>query len=124
MYTKGVCRSLIISSALLLFMSGSAAAEARAVGVERADGARLASAVGHFARSRSLLIAALQEFDKGNAMVDPSAMLDAKEWRHSLIDRANDLERVLDPQPRATRSGVKFSPDSRLIGSFTEATSD
>jgi hypothetical protein len=72
-------------------------------------------AVAHFARARSLIIAALHEFDKGRRIASPSDLLDAAQWRNTLIDRAEDLDRVLDPQPRATKGGIKFEADSRLL---------
>jgi hypothetical protein len=110
--------------ALLVSMPGGVKAETTAVALEQAKGERLATAVGHFARARSLLIAAINEFDKGNRIVNPSALVNTSEWRNSLIDRAEDLERVLDPQPRANQTGVSFSPDRRLIGNFSEAPSE
>ena len=57
-------------------------------------------ATAHYARARNLLITALNEFDKG---------------RNTLIDRAEDLDRVLDPQPRATKGGITFEADPRLL---------
>lgn len=72
-------------------------------------------AVAHFSRARSLLIAALKEFDRGAKIASPSELLDTAQWRNTLIDRAEDLDRVLDPQPRATQGGIKFEADSRLL---------
>ncbi len=72
-------------------------------------------AVAHFARARSLIIAALHEFDKGRKIASPSELLDAAQWRNTLIDRAEDLDRVLDPQPRATKGGIRFEADPRLL---------
>lgn len=72
-------------------------------------------AIAHFARSRSLIIAALHEFDKGRKIANPSALLDTAQWRNTLIDRAEDLDRVLDPQPRATKGGIRFEADPRLL---------
>ena len=74
-----------------------------------------AEAVAHFSRARSLIIAALHEFDKGRKIANPSELLDAVQWRNTLIDRAEDLDRVLDPQPRATKGGIKFEADPRLL---------
>jgi len=72
-------------------------------------------AVAHFARARSLIIAALHEFDKGRKIASPSELLDQVQWRNTLIDRAEDLDRVLDPQPRATKGGIRFEADPRLL---------
>lgn len=74
-----------------------------------------AEAVAHYARSRALLVSAINEFDKGRKLAKPDDLLDSNRWRATLIDRAEDLERVLDPQPRATKGGIKFEADSRLL---------
>lgn len=81
----------------------------------QADQEDTAEAIAHFARSRSLIIAALHEFDKGRKIASPSELLNPVEWRNTLIDRAEDLDRVLDPQPRATKGGIKFEADPRLL---------
>ncbi len=83
--------------------------------IQRAEGEVLAEATGHYSRARSLLLAAINEFDAGYRVADPSALLDAKKWRASLVDRATELERVLDPQPKASKGGVKFNADKRLL---------
>jgi hypothetical protein len=72
-------------------------------------------AVAHYARARSLIIAALREFDKGRKIASPSELLEPAQWRNTLIDRAEDLDRVLDPQPRATKGGIRFEADPRLL---------
>lgn len=72
-------------------------------------------AIAHYARSRNLLVAALNEFDKARKIANPSELLNAAKWRNTLIDRAEDLDRVLDPQPRATKGGIRFEADPRLL---------
>ncbi len=52
-------------------------------------------AVAHFARARSLVIAALHEFDKGRKIASPSELLDPVQWRNTLIDRAEDFDLLL-----------------------------
>lgn len=84
--------------------------------LQHAKGERLAAAVGHYARARSLLNAAIREFDQAHALADPSALLDAQKWRRTLVKRGEELERVLDPQPRLTIGGIKFNADPRLLG--------
>lgn len=74
-----------------------------------------AEAIAHYARSRALLVASINEFDKARKLAKPDELLDTTKWRSTLIDRAEDLERVLDPQPRATRGGIKFEADPRLL---------
>ena len=58
----------------------------------------------------------MREFDKGRALVDPNALVDAKVWRAGVLERADELARVLDPQPRATKTGIKFGNETVGIG--------
>lgn len=97
--------------------------ETKAMTLERASGEDLASAIGHYAKSRSLLLAAIREFDLGYKLARPDSLLNSKEWRNGVINKAQELERVLAPQPRVTHSGVKFEGDNRLLktDSKTEA---
>ena len=81
----------------------------------RADDNAFASAVGYYARSRHFIIKAVQEFDAGVAYVDPSVLIDIPQWRNTLIDKAEDIERILTPQPLADPQGVVFNPDPRFI---------
>jgi len=108
---KTVAGILAVTLAISLGGVGIACAEGRG-----ATAAQQSEAVGHYARARSLLIEALREFDRGNHIASPEAFLDADAFRDTLISRADELERVLDPQPRITKGGVRYNPDSRLIG--------
>jgi hypothetical protein len=99
----------------LLCLSFSAMADANSKGLGSARPEVAAEAVAHYARSRALLVSALHEFDKGRKLARPDELIDSTKWRNTLIDRAEDLERVLDPQPRATRGGIKFEADPRLL---------
>jgi hypothetical protein len=105
----------LVMTVVAVFGASVASAEARPVNVGQAGQEETAEAVAHFARSRALLIAALNEFDKGRKIARPDDLLDPIKWRNTLIDRAEDLERVLDPQPKATKGGIKFSADTRLL---------
>ncbi len=107
----------VILAVLLFFLMipASSIAEKSKSTIQVVKGQQLSAAIGHYARARSLMIAAIREFDKGLVLGNPAALIDAKEWRNSVIDRAEDLERILAPQPRATKDGANFSPDSRLL---------
>lgn len=96
-------------------LPGGDRAMARQMTLGSAGQEETTEAVAHFARSRALLIAALNEFDRGRKIASPSDLLDPVQWRNTLIDRAEDLDRVLDPQPRATKGGIKFEADPRLL---------
>jgi hypothetical protein len=74
-----------------------------------------ARAIGHYTRARSLLLAALREFDAGTRVAELPTLIDPSGWRGTVAERAHELERVLDPQPRVTSGGVSFSPDRRLL---------
>lgn len=96
--------------------SGSAPRAAlKGVSLGQANQEETTEAIAHFARARSLVIAALHEFDKGRKLASPHELLDTAQWRNTLIDRAEDLDRVLDPQPRATKGGIRFEADPRLL---------
>lgn len=82
---------------------------------EKASAEQQSIATGHFARARSLLIAALNEFDSGVRKADPSSLIDTGMFREGIKSRARELERILDPQAKESESGVKFSADSRLL---------
>jgi len=88
---------------------------AEPVNLGQASQEESAEAVAHYARSRALLISAIHEFDQARKIARADELLDSTKWRNTLIDRAEDLERVLDPQPKATKGGIRFSPDPRLL---------
>jgi hypothetical protein len=115
MQRRALCLFFVLMTALgmLVQTMDHAQAEARTLGSARPEVA--AEAVAHYARSRALLVAAVNEFDKARKLAKPDELLDSTKWRTTLIDRAEDLERVLDPQPRATRGGIKFEADPRLL---------
>jgi len=100
---------------VLAVIAGTAPAHAESVSLGQASQEESAEAVAHYARSRALLISAIHEFDTARKIAKADELLDSTKWRNTLIDRAEDLERVLDPQPKATKGGIKFSADPRLL---------
>ena len=82
---------------------------------EKASPAAQSIAIGHFARTRSLLVAALNEFEAGVRKADPSSLIDTARFSETIKARARELDRVLDPQARESESGVKYSADERLL---------
>lgn len=113
-------RILSTSFAVILLAAAALPAHADVATVsgeplQKADPATVSAAMGHFGRARSLLNAALREFDLGLKIVNPDALLDVGAWRSSVLERATELERVLDPQPRASKGGVRYEPDTRLL---------
>ncbi len=84
--------------------------------IERASGDRLTTAVAHYGRARLYLLAAIREFDLGMKAANANTLLDTAKFRGTLVNRSQELEHVLDPQPRASNTGVKFTGDPRLLG--------
>ena len=101
-------------------MASMKRSETGAPSMARASGEKLAAATGHFARARSLLIEAVREFDQGSKIANPDVLVSSRDWRSSTIDRIEDLERVLDPQPRVSKGGVRYNPDTRLLREKTK----
>jgi hypothetical protein len=108
-------RALIGTALLLTAVVSLQSSHADSVNLGQASQEESAEAVAHYARSRALLISAIHEFDQARKIAKPDELLDSTKWRNTLIDRAEDLERVLDPQPKATKGGIKFSADPRLL---------
>lgn len=117
-YGAGPDGSLQASSRSGSVGAGDAAAKAAAEAalIEQARREDASAAVGHYARARSLLIQAVREFDQGYKLARPDSLIDSAGWRKGLIERAADIERVLDPQPRVSERGTRYQPDSRLLG--------
>ena len=65
-------------------------------------------AVGHYARARALLIEALSEFEHAESIAKPDLLIDTESWKLSVVTRTEDLNRVLDPKPKVSRSGARF----------------
>lgn len=80
-----------------------------------ASAERTSIAIGHYARARALLVEALAEFERGREIARPDVLLDPEEWRLSLVSRTEELNRILDPKPRVTRSGVQYKANKMLI---------
>lgn len=76
---------------------------------------RHAAAVGHYARARTMLVEALQEFEEARKLARPDLLVDPEEWRLNVISRTEELNRILDPKPRVTRDGVQFRANKLLI---------
>ena len=119
--------NLVLSLLLSLSITSIALADESQVGgnggvktstaTSRADMESMSIARGHYSRARALILEALREFDLGTRRAKPDAVLNSKEWRASLVKRAEDLDRFLDPQPRISETGVKFKAEGALIHS-------
>lgn len=70
------------------------------VPLENAHTLKVRKGLAHFTRARSLLIAAVREFDAAVRIVDPSVILDPIEWRLKVLQQAKDIEIVLSPEAR------------------------
>jgi hypothetical protein len=108
--------TLLGMAGLCLFLAPAAAfADKEPVKLERAEREGVASAIGHYARARAALLEAVREFDAGLKLANPQVLIDVHEWRNDLLDRAEDLEKILDPQPRTSETGVTFQGDPRFL---------
>lgn len=95
---------------VLALKSGQAVAEGSA------SSERTEVAVGHYARARSLLIEALEEFETGRRIARPDLLVDPDAWKLSVTSRAEELDKILSPQPRLTRAGTRFNANNKIIG--------
>ncbi len=103
----------LVAAPTLGYLVVAGSAESRAETYASAE--RSAAAVGHYSRARALLVEALAEFEQARKIARPDLLIDSEEWRLSIISRTEELNRVLDPQPRVTRSGVRFKATGLLI---------
>lgn len=101
---------LILALSLQSAVPQDAAAESSYASPERRE-----AAVGHYSRARALLVEALREFEAGRKIARPDMLLDAEEWRISVVSRTEELNRVLDPKPRVSKSGVYFNANPLLL---------
>jgi hypothetical protein len=100
---------------LLTLISTSVIAQAKGPGLDSVSTEVKGAAVGHYNRSRSLIIAAINEFDRGYKVANPDMLIDSAKLRQCLLDAAAELEKVTSPQGRETKGGVKYDADSRLL---------
>ena len=76
---------------------------------------RASAAAGYYARSRAMLVEALAEFEQGRKYARPDLVVDAEEWRLTLISLTEELNRLVDPKVRVTRDGVRFAGNPRMV---------
>ncbi len=110
-----VACATILSIPLSALSAENAADSSDTMTIERASGERLAEATGHYARSRALLLQSLREFDRARVIARPDSLINSEEWRNTLLGRAEDLEKILSPQPRASAGGVRFDSAQQLL---------
>jgi hypothetical protein len=69
----------------------------------------------HMSRARTLLVEALAEFEESKKYARPDMLIDSEDWRLRVISLTEQLNRVVDPQPRVTREGAVFRTPPRFI---------
>lgn len=111
----GYRRSLIAGALSLICALPLTTATAQSRDGGALSSERVSMAKGHYSRAQALLAAAIREFDRGSEIASADVVLDSKQWRDTIVARAEDLERLLDPQPRASRGGVRYDSDTRLL---------
>lgn len=86
-----------------------------AAGSEVAGGERRSAALAHYARARTMLLESLAEFERARDIARPDLFIDSEQWRNNVINRAQDLDHVLNPRPREVAGGVQLSSQPTLI---------
>ena len=94
---------------------GGASAASLNNGSEHASAERMQAALGHYSRARTLLVDALAEFEQARGIARPDLLLDAERWRSTVIDRTQELDHLLDPQPRITTGGARFRANPLIL---------
>lgn len=106
---RNFSKNIVLALSLLATLPIGAKAESYAT-LQRKD-----TALGHYARSRAMLVEALAEFEQARKIARPDMLIDPEEWRLSVISRTEELNRILDPKPRVTRGGAVFRANKLLI---------
>jgi hypothetical protein len=76
---------------------------------------RREAAEGHYSRARTLLLEALAEFERARDIARPDLLMNSEEWRSSVVARAKELDKVLNPQPRVVRGGFRAEAVPSLL---------
>lgn len=87
---------------------GARAAEQMNVAPKLASKERREAALAHYSRARSMLLESLAEFERARDIARPDLIIDSEAWRNTLVSRARELDRVLEPQARASASGARL----------------
>lgn len=106
-------RYMVFGCAAILFAAlggNEAEAQARYASKERSH-----SAVAHYARARAMCVETLEEFEAGRRFARPDLMLDAEEWRLTLISLCEQLNRLVDPKVRISTQGVQVASNPRMV---------
>ncbi len=106
-------KSFMLSCAatlLLTQLSSIAEAQPRYASKERSH-----SAVAHYARARAMCVETLEEFEAGRSFARPDLMLDAEEWRLTMVSLCEKLNRLVDPKIRISSQGVQVASNPRMV---------
>ncbi len=109
---KGFAFSLIAAGGFWIYLMPAAQ---NAQAQEYASKQRTNAAVGYYARSRAMLVEALEEFEQGRKYARPDLLVDPEEWRLTVISLTEQLNRLIDPKPLVTRDGVVFQANPRMV---------
>lgn len=107
--------AILFSSSTLFAQSGGLEARSGNSAFEAREKARLNRAAAHYQRSRAHLLSAIDEFNKASKLANPKMIMDVNAWRGAVSKSAQDLARILAPQPRHSVSGVKLESAPNLI---------
>lgn len=71
--------------------------------------------VAHFTRAKMLMIQALREFDAGVKANPKASSITSDNWRRTVANSAEELDRVIIPKARESHSGARFEPLPQLL---------
>jgi hypothetical protein len=94
--------------------SSSARSGKKSVELQDASSERRSAAVGHYSRARTMLIEAIEEFEHARTIARPDLVLNGDDFRAGLIQKIDDLSKVIEPQANVARAGARF--DDRTVG--------
>lgn len=118
--TLRFCSAFLLGLAAFASLNGVSASAQSNDTLLNANPQSMARGIGHFERARSLLLAAVREFDSGYKYVKPDQVIDSEAWRKSILTRAEEMESLLSPRPREAKVGSRFEPNSGLLGARTK----
>lgn len=69
----------------------------------------------HFTRAKMLMLQALREFDAGVKANPQAGSINSDTWRRTVVNSAQELDRLISPKARESRSGARFEAMPQLL---------
>ncbi len=113
-----------ITSKIILALLLSLSVNAQAQNARYASEQRANAAVAYYSRARTMLVEALAEYEQGKKYARADMLHDSEEFRLTLISLTEQLNKLVDPQIRITRDGIRVRANPRLIMRKSQRTPD